>query len=212
MSPSQAFAAPLLDSQDTAFTKAAHQGNLAEIAAGRDAQKNATTACVKQVAGVLVRDHSKLDGDVKMLADKLGVKLPASPTPEARKKLAAVQAKAGTAAYDKAWLADQDAAHTKTLAMIDEEISKGKNKEVVAAARAARPVVAAHLDMVRKGTCNAAGDPRKVGAGTGGHLAAADAGLGTAGAAGVAGGSLLTAGAGLWWLARRRSTGSPHSG
>ncbi|MGW0335803.1 DUF4142 domain-containing protein [Streptomyces sp. NPDC003011] len=92
--------AAAVSDQDAVFVKSAHQGNLAEIAAGQDAQKNAISACVKQVGAILVRDHGKLDADVKMLADKLGVVLPGTPTLEQKQELVAVQAKAGTSAYD----------------------------------------------------------------------------------------------------------------
>ncbi|MET9323381.1 DUF4142 domain-containing protein [Streptomyces sp. NPDC003038] len=192
--------------QDTAFVKSAHQGNLAEIAAGQDAQKHATTACVKNVGGVLVRDHTKLDAGLKLLAGKLDITLPSSPTAEQQKKLAAVQMKAGTAAYDATWLADQDAAHTKTLAMIDQQISAGGNSELVAAVRAARPVVAMHHEMVRGGTCRHGKDAATISAGSGGHLAARETRINTIGTVSLAGG-LLTAGAALW-LVRRRETGS----
>jgi putative membrane protein len=198
--------AATVSDQDAMFVKSAHQGNLAEIAAGQDAQKHATTKCVKTVGAVLVRDHGKLDADLKMLADKLNVMLPASPTEEQKRELAAVQAKAGTSEYDAAWLKTQDAAHTKTLSMIDHELKAGKNAEVMAAARAARPVVAMHLDMVRGGTCHAGKDARMVRAGSGGHLAAADGALATAELVSMAGGGLLAAGGAAWfWRTRRRS-------
>ncbi|MGW0549461.1 DUF4142 domain-containing protein [Streptomyces altiplanensis] len=209
MSMTSAYAAPV-SAGDSMFVKAAHQGNLAEIAAGQDARKNATTACVKKVGAVLVRDHTKLDADVKALAAKLNVTLPGSPTPEQKKQLAAVRAKAGTPAYDKAWLKVQEAAHTATLALIDKELSVGKNAEVKAAARSARPVVAMHLAMVRGGVCHAGKDAGKVRAGSGGHLAAGEDSLAVAGVAGLAGGGLLAAGGALWLVRdRRRSPERP---
>lgn len=205
ISAPQAFAGGT-SGQDQRFLMQAHQGNLAEIAAGRDAQKHATSECVKKVGAVLVRDHSKLDADVKVLADKLNVKLPASPSAEQKKELASVQAKAGSSAYDAAWLSIQDAAHRKTLALIDQEIKAGKNAEVVAAARTARPVVAMHLDMVRGGTCRAVKDTGMVRAGNGGHLAVTDDASAAAGMVGMVGGGLLAAGGAAWLLhARRRS-------
>ncbi|OKJ94712.1 hypothetical protein AMK26_32180 [Streptomyces sp. CB03234] len=186
----------------------AHQGNLAEIAAGHDARKNATTSCVKHVGAVLVRDHSKLDADLKALASKLHVTLPASPSQEQKQELAAVQAKAGSPAYDAAWLTTQDAAHRKTLALIDEELKAGKNAEVKAAARSARPVVEMHLDMVRGGNCHEGKDVGKVHAGSGGHLAASGSSLATAGVVSMAGGGLLAAFGTAWLLrSRRRSAG-----
>ncbi|WP_241518475.1 DUF4142 domain-containing protein [Streptomyces sp. CB03238] len=191
---------------DAGFLRASHQGNLTEIAAGKDAQKNATTDCVKHVGKVLVRDHTKLDADTKALADKLGVDLPVAPSKEQQDTLAEVMAKAGTKAYDKAWLDAQAAAHEKTLARIDNQITNGKNAQVTVAAKAARPVVAMHLDMVRGGECHAAAAPKRIHAGNGGQAAnalAADVPVVLAVPAVAVGGVLVAAGA-FWAAARIR--------
>ncbi|MET9468006.1 DUF4142 domain-containing protein [Streptomyces sp. NPDC006544] len=140
--------------QDSTYVRSAHQGNLAEIAAGSDARTNATTSCVKDVGAKLVTDHQKLDTDLKALAAQSEMTLPTTPTAEQQQKLKAVQDKAGSAGYDQAWLADQEAAHTKTLALIDTQIRAGTDPAVTQSAEKARPVVAMHLDMVRGGTCH----------------------------------------------------------
>ncbi|CAL9417420.1 DUF4142 domain-containing protein [Streptomyces sp. enrichment culture] len=205
-------AAPALAAEapptDYAFLRASHQGNLTEIAAGKDAQKNATTECVKHVGGVLVRDHTKLDAATRALADKLGVDLPMAPSPEQQRTLASVMAKAGTGAYDAAWLKAQDAAHTKTLGMIDHQIANGKDAEVTAAAKAARPVVAHHLSMVRGGTCHhgkTAPAPHAVHAGNGGQVALADEGVPAFVAVpAMAIGGVLVAGGAFWAAGRIR--------
>jgi putative membrane protein len=190
--------------QDTSFLRAAHQGNLAEIAAGKDAANHATTDCVRQVAAKFVTDHTKLDSDVRALARKLNVSLPGGPSAEQRRSLAAVQGKAGTSGYDAAWLKLQSAAHTKTLAMIDREISGGSDSAAVAAAKAARPVVRMHLDMVSGGTCHKPGASTAVHAGVATGTAEGGSSMGVA-ALGAGGG--LTAVAAAWYLrSRRRAT------
>ncbi|MEV4949359.1 DUF4142 domain-containing protein [Streptomyces sp. NPDC053755] len=198
---SPASAAPVGD-QDASFVRTGHRVDLAEIAAGEDARKNATTACVKAVGAALVRDHTQLDAGLVGLAKELGVPLPDSPAPEDRRKLEAVRAKAGTPAYDTAWLADQAAGHTRALALIDEEIARGDNAQVVAAARVARPVIAMHLDMVRGGTCHGVAEPKTIDAGSGRLAAVADDHL-VLGTVALTGGAVL-AGAGLWLLVARR--------
>ncbi|URM92757.1 DUF4142 domain-containing protein [Streptomyces sp. MRC013] len=177
------------------------------MAAGRDAGKNATTACVKKVGAVLVRDHTKLDAATRALADKLGVDLPTAPSPEQQRILASVMAKAGTGAYDVAWLKAQDAAHTKTLDMIDHQIAEGREASVTAAAKAARPVVAHHLSMVRGGTCHedTAHVPNSIHAGNGGQVALADEGVPAFVAVpAMAVGGMLVAGAAFWAAGRIR--------
>ncbi|MFD3870228.1 DUF4142 domain-containing protein [Streptomyces sp. NPDC058623] len=147
-------AAPAPGSSDAEYVQMAHQGNLAEIIAGQDAQKNAKDTCVKDAGDTLVRDHTKLDADLSALAAKGKVTLPNAPTAEQQAALADVKAKAGSDAYDKAWLTAQEGAHTKTLALIDQQISQGKDADTIQAAQKARPIVAMHLDMVRGGTCH----------------------------------------------------------
>lgn len=144
---------PALGARDAAFMRSVHQGNLAEIAAGRDAQRHAVSGCVRRVGRVLVRDHGRLDAQGAVLADELGLALPAGPTAEQRSDLMALQGDAGTRAYDRAWLRGQETAHEETLALIDAEIKNGRNPQVQAAAKDARPVVARHLEMVRGGRC-----------------------------------------------------------
>lgn len=151
---SSVMAAPTPGSSDAEYVRTAHQGNLAEIAAGQDAQKNAEGTCVKDAGAALVRDHTKLDADLTALAKEGNVTLPDAATQEQQTVLADIKAKAGTAAYDQAWLAAQEDAHTKTLARIDEQISRGADAETTAAAQKARPIVAMHLEMVRGGTCH----------------------------------------------------------
>ncbi|ARQ71297.1 DUF4142 domain-containing protein [Streptomyces marincola] len=138
---------------DETFAVGAHQSNLAEIAAGEDAEENATTECVRHVGAALVRDHTRLDRSLTALAERLGIPLPDAPTEEQRRQLEEVRTLAGTPEYDEAWLTVQAAAHEATLALIDEELETGTNAEVKAAAEAARPVVAAHLEMVEGGVC-----------------------------------------------------------
>lgn len=139
---------------DTAFLQAIHQANLAEIAAGKDARAHATSTCVKQVAAVLVRDHTALDNKGAALAKTKGLSLPNAPTAAQQKQLSALKSKNGTSAYDTAWLKDQSASYQQALALIDKELSTGKDTQIRAAAKAARPVVAEHLKMVQGGTCH----------------------------------------------------------
>ncbi|MFD7924079.1 DUF4142 domain-containing protein [Streptomyces sp. NPDC059740] len=139
--------------QDAAFLKAAHQSNLAEIAAGLDAQVHARSSCVKKVGAHFVADHRKLDASVRDLARRLGVTLPTAPNAQQRSAAAQAKAQVGKAAYDSTWLSTEAAGHQTTLNAIDRELRAGSNSQVVALARTARPVVAGHLRLVSGGTC-----------------------------------------------------------
>lgn len=195
---------------DSAFLRAAHQGSLTEIAAGQDARKNATTDCVKRVAAVLVREHTELDADTGVLADKLGVDLPLAPTVEQQQTLAGLMAKAGTSAYDTAWLKALSAAHQATLDRIDKQLARGENTEVTTAAKATRPIVAGHLALLRGGACRAdtaatTDTPKAIRAGSGGQAATFAAGMPLAVAVpAIAVGGVVIAGGAFWAASRLR--------
>jgi putative membrane protein len=191
-----AVAAP--SDQDATWLRAAHQGNLAEIAAGNAAQQTATTQDVRSLGQTFVQQHTDLDNQLKPVAQQLGVQLPSQPTPQQQQQLAAVQQNSGQA-FDTAWIAQEISAHENTLAATQQELRSGSDPQVLQLARAATPVVEQHLTALR----NAAqkyGVPTAVPAGTGGQ--AASNGLRDAGGWVVGAGALAVLAATV--LARRR--------
>ncbi|MET9365000.1 DUF4142 domain-containing protein [Streptomyces sp. NPDC006632] len=138
---------------DAVFLQAVHQANLAEIAAGKDARTHANGACVKQVADVIVRDHTTLDAKGATLAKSKNISLAKEPSAAQQKSLSSLKPMNGTKAYDVAWLKIQSSGHQQVLTLIDQELKSGKDSQIQAAAKAARPVVAGHLKMVEGGVC-----------------------------------------------------------
>jgi putative membrane protein len=157
---------------DASFLVQVHQANLTEISASENARAASTSACVRAVADILVRDHRRLDAAGGQLAARLGVRLPSAPTPDQQRLLAELAAANGTAGFDGMWLRAQVTAHQDALNLLDGEIAHGVNPSVVRAARTARPVVASHLVMVRDGVCHAPSMAATVNAGDGGQAAA----------------------------------------
>jgi putative membrane protein len=177
----------------------AHQGNLAEIAAGNDAQAKATSSQVKDLGAMFVQMHTQLDQQLTQVAQQLGVALSSTPSPAQQAQLAAVQQKTGQA-YDAAWIAQQIASHTTTLAETQRELSTGSDATVLDLARTATPVVQQHLTELRN-TAAQFGLPTSVPGGTGGQ--AADDGIEGVGWA-LAGSGALAMLAGVTVLIRRR--------
>ncbi|MFF4532303.1 DUF4142 domain-containing protein [Streptomyces sp. NPDC001407] len=134
---------------DDAFLTAAHQGNMAEIAAGKDAGRHALMRCAKETGKVLVSDHTRMDESLRALAKRLKVTLPKDVTAAQQQEMADLAKRAGSRDYDKMWLKAQETGHVAVLKLIDGEVKSGKDDEVRDAARAARPFVAHHLDLVR---------------------------------------------------------------
>jgi putative membrane protein len=131
--------------QDEAWMVAAHQSNLAEIAAGMAAEEQGTTEAVREMGATLIADHEALDADLVALAEELDVDLPDQPAPEQEAALTEVRAQQGEE-FDAAWVASQIEGHRMSLAAGEEEIATGSEEDVVALAEAAAPVIQRHLD------------------------------------------------------------------
>jgi putative membrane protein len=155
------------NAQDRAWLVAAHQSNLTEIAAGKAAQQKATSTVVREHGRLFITDHTRLDASLQKVASGLGVTLPSTPNAAQRATLAAVSAKSG-AAFDSAWLTSQLAGHRAAKAAGQAELAGGSDPTVLAAAKAAAPVVQMHLTMLEQATGTT---PTGVNAGTGGQAA-----------------------------------------
>jgi putative membrane protein len=190
-----ASAAP--SAQDRTWMAAAHQSNLTEIAAGKDAQQKATSQRVKDLGAMFIQMHTALDADLTAAAKTLGVSLPGAPSPAQQATLKSVAAKSG-AAFDSAWVSSQIAGHRATLAATQKEISSGSDATVIKLAKASSPVVQQHLTALLA-TPQAA--PSSVQAGTGGQ-ATSDRTPWLAALAAV--GAALLAGAALTSMRRRQ--------
>jgi len=173
LSASLLFASPALaqvSAQDTEFMVAAHQSNLAEIAAGQAAQRQATTGTVRELGAMFIEMHTALDADLTAAAGQLGVQLPTEPNAQQRQELAAVAANAG-AAFDTAWIAQQLGSHQRSQANGERELANGSDDTVIGLARASAPVIAQHLASLRE-AAGQYGVPTSVPGGTGGQAAA----------------------------------------
>jgi putative membrane protein len=163
------------NAQDRAFLVTAHQSNLAEIAAGQAAQQKATTQVVREHGQLFIRDHTRLDANLRQVAQQLGVELPNAPSEVQRASLANVVAKSG-AAFDAAWLQQQLASHRASLTGGNKELADGQDATVKGLATASAPVVKMHLAMLEQATGTA---PSGVDAGTGGQAADGSGGINT---------------------------------
>ncbi|MFC0866307.1 DUF4142 domain-containing protein [Sphaerimonospora cavernae] len=144
-----AAAPPNVNEQDRGFLTALHEGNLAEIQAGKAAKRQASHEEVREVGKMLVYDHKKLDKEVTQVAGDLGVDLPSSPSAKQQAELEQITAKSGTE-FDRAWLEAEVAEHRADLAAGAKQLSEGSSEEVKQLARDAEPVVQEHLDELEE--------------------------------------------------------------
>lgn len=133
--------------QDRQFLIQAHQGNLAEIAAGKAAQSKGKAGSVRSIGAMLVADHTKLDKKLQQVAQRLQVPLPAQPTARQQTKAKELNALSG-AEFDKAWTKTMIYAHRAALAAANKEVADGSVPQVKALAKASQPVIQEHLDRL----------------------------------------------------------------
>jgi putative membrane protein len=190
------------NAQDRAFLVAAHQSNLAEIAAGKAAQQKATTNVVREHGELFIRDHTRLDAGLQDKAKTLGVTLPSAPSPAQQASLAAVTAKSGSA-FDTAWLNQQLASHRASLAAGNKELAAGSDPTAKGVATTAAPVVKSHLAMLEQATGTS---PTGANAGTGGQAADTTGGIRTSWV--LLGLGLIAAAGSIVLIRPRRATAS----
>ena len=127
------------------FLTAAAQGNLFEIRSGRLATDRGESEGVNALGAMLVSDHKAELGRIRLLASRLGVRLPEAPNAKQR---AQIKALAGTSAgFDAAFLAAQRTAHVESIALYRTAALKGGRAVRVDAVNAL-PVLGMHLGEV----------------------------------------------------------------
>jgi putative membrane protein len=134
---------------DQKFAKSAAIGGMLEVKLGEIAQKNASSKAVKDFGSMMVTDHTKLNDDLKSLAAKQGITLPAG-LDSAHQAMVDKFAKLTGAAFDKAYIPDMVKDHEKDLAEFRAEAAKTKDPELKALAEKGASVIAMHLEHAKK--------------------------------------------------------------
>jgi predicted outer membrane protein len=118
-----------------------------EIPAGQWAQQRAGSNRVKEVGRHLVEDHTKLDKEVRALAEKLGVALPNEPNDDQKEWLNQMSQVTGEQ-FDVAFADLLRAAHGKVFTTIAQVRAGTKNDEIRAFAQKANAVVLRHMTLL----------------------------------------------------------------
>jgi putative membrane protein len=134
---------------DESFFKAAGEGGLAEVAAGKLAESKATSALLKDFGGMMVKDHTTADVKLWHVAADKGVKMPTTPSVEEAAAAERLKLLSGEA-FDKAYIKGQIDAHRDTVALFKKEIASGHDQDARQFAQATLPTVQAHLDSILK--------------------------------------------------------------
>lgn len=137
-----------LSGKDAQFMEKAAMGGVAEVRLGQIALQNAANEEVKRFAHDLVNDHTVADQQLRNIAEKKNVDLPAQPGEEHRRTAERLAALKGPE-FDRQYLSEMVKDHQETIDRYREQTVQGQDAEVRAFADRNLPVLQQHLDRAK---------------------------------------------------------------
>jgi putative membrane protein len=134
---------------DRVFVKNAMEGGMAEVQLGQLTLQKSNNDQVKQFAQHMIDDHTKLNEEMKPVAQQLGVDTPTQVSKKDSKIISKLQALSGPA-YDQAYIKDMVKDHKGDLSEFQAEASSGQDQTVKDAAAQGSKVIAQHLQMAQQ--------------------------------------------------------------
>lgn len=129
---------------DVKFANAAAMAGMTEIEAGKLAEKMGSTAAVKELGTMMVKDHTAAANKLKAIAKKENMELPAKLEPKQQAMIDALKKESGPA-FDKLYVDDMVKGHTKAVALFKMESKDGQNADLKAFATETLPIIEGHL-------------------------------------------------------------------
>jgi putative membrane protein len=133
-----------MTASDRMFIRKAAEGGEAEVELGKLAQEKAASPEVKQFGERMVNDHSKANDQLKEVAQKEGVTLPTKLDAKDAATKARLEKLSGEA-FDRAYMKDMVADHTKDVREFKNEAKNGKDPDVKNFAAQTAPTLEDHL-------------------------------------------------------------------
>jgi putative membrane protein len=141
--------ASTLGPDDTTFVNKAAQGGMAEVSLGQLASSKATNPDVKAFGDRMVTDHTRLNDELKQLAQSKGVTLPADVDQES-KDTADKLSKASGKEFDKAYIDDMVKDHEKDVKEFEKQSKDAKDPDLKAWVTKSLPTLKDHLKMAKE--------------------------------------------------------------
>ena len=138
-----------VDSSDVKFANKAAIGGMAEVALGKLAQQKSKNSQIQNFGMMMVTDHGKANDTLTAIAKKKSIMLPDSVDAEHKQKMDDLSKMSGKD-FDKAYVEAMIDGHKKTLKLMQDEASNGKDADLKAFAAKTAPTVQMHLDAINK--------------------------------------------------------------
>jgi putative membrane protein len=133
---------------DAQWAVKAADGGMMEVALGQLAQKNGASAKVKELGKMMEEDHTKANNELKDLAAKKNITLPAAMSEDHQKKYDDLAKKTG-ADFDKDYAAFMVDDHEDDIDAFKKEANDGKDADLKAWAAGKVPTLEHHLEMAK---------------------------------------------------------------
>ncbi|HEY7351635.1 MAG TPA: DUF4142 domain-containing protein [Terriglobales bacterium] len=144
MSETSAGTAGALSSADQHFVKKAAEGGMAEVELGQLAVQKASSPDVKQFGQRMVDDHSKANDQLKQVASEKGLTIPDKLSAKDAATKARLEKLSGEA-FDRAYMKDMVADHTKDVSEFHMASKTAKDPAVKNFASQTLPTLEDHL-------------------------------------------------------------------
>jgi putative membrane protein len=133
---------------DEDFMKAAAIGGMSEVEMGKLAASKATNPEIKKFGQMMVTDHTKANNDLKALAAKKKIEIPAEPDSSHKSTMTDLQGRSG-ADFDKAYVDEMVDDHEKDVKEFQNKADSAADPDVKAFATKTLPVLQKHLDAIK---------------------------------------------------------------
>lgn len=144
-----AFSSPFQsDSPDKQFVLAAADGGMLEVKLGELASKKAVSPKCKNFGKTMINDHTKVNGELKALAKKKQVTIPAQLSSAKQQMYDSLNATSGEN-FDMLYMNMMIASHEETIGLFQTESSGGQDADLKKWADSKIPALKHHLEMAK---------------------------------------------------------------
>jgi len=134
--------------QDKVFLQKASEGGMAEVQLGQLAAQKGNSAEVKEFGQKMVEDHTRLNDQMKPIADTLGVNAPKHLNKADQAEYEKLSGLSGDA-FDQEYITDMVKDHRKDLHEFRREEAATSNPDLKQAVSQAEQVISQHLSMIQ---------------------------------------------------------------
>ncbi|MCF0054520.1 DUF4142 domain-containing protein [Dyadobacter sp. CY356] len=136
------------DSMDKAFVLSAADGGMLEVKLGELAVKRAAMPKFKDYGKMMINDHTKVNNELKALAKKKKISIPASLSAGKQQLLDSLSAMTGES-FDMLYMNMMIASHEETIGLFQTESTSGKDADFKKWADSKIPALKHHLEMAK---------------------------------------------------------------